>query len=379
MHFNIYNSLILAGVIQGIIFGLVVPFSERYKAKSTLFLVALIVSYSLGNLQYLLPDIGKMSLQYMYSFVYLPLASIMAPLFYFYVTFFIDPDRKHTRFEKLLFLPFLVFLVITIVFRILIIFNVANGSMYPIFKTIIDIHEIFSIGLTIAVLTVVLYKLYAFEKMNDAYKVEHIRPQLKWLKLTIGFIYILTILWAYLTFINLVYPERYISYYSLWLGLAASIYWLGHIGIYKFGINNDRIRIRKYSLEKYTPVLVVQSKNEHIKAFEHLLIHEKVYLDSKLSLEIVASNLEISPSHLSRTINNELGTSFSDYVNGLRIETAKNYLENPEFSNYTMISIGLEAGFNSKSAFFDVFKKATGKTPSAYQKENKKYLKKKAS
>jgi len=51
------------------------------------------------------------------------------------------------------------------------------------------------------------------------------------------------------------------------------------------------------------------------------------------------------------------------------VNEAKSYLKNPEFSNYTITAIGLEAGFNSKSSFYEVFKKATGTTPFSYKKE----------
>ena len=63
-----------------------------------------------------------------------------------------------------------------------------------------------------------------------------------------------------------------------------------------------------------------------------------------------------------------MNTSFPDYLNSYRIEEAKSYLKNPEFSKYTIVSIGLEAGFNSKSSFYSVFKKATGQTPATFKK-----------
>ena len=63
-----------------------------------------------------------------------------------------------------------------------------------------------------------------------------------------------------------------------------------------------------------------------------------------------------------------MNTSFPDYLNSFRIEEAKSYLKNPEFSKYTIVSIGLEAGFNSKSSFYSVFKKTTGETPAAFKK-----------
>ena len=55
--------------------------------------------------------------------------------------------------------------------------------------------------------------------------------------------------------------------------------------------------------------------------------------------------------------------SFPDYVNNLRVGKAKEFLRTGEFSNYTLVAIGLEAGFNSKTSFYNTFKKNTGLTP----------------
>lgn len=44
-------------------------------------------------------------------------------------------------------------------------------------------------------------------------------------------------------------------------------------------------------------------------------------------------------------------------------------LDNSDFSNYTIIAIGLEAGFNSKASFYRAFKKFEGITPREYLKK----------
>ena len=95
---------------------------------------------------------------------------------------------------------------------------------------------------------------------------------------------------------------------------------------------------------------------------------QKRYRDSDLTLDRIADELDLSNSYLSRIIKAELGVGFVDYVNTLRVEEAKLYLLKPEFSNYTLVSIGIEAGFNSKSAFYSSFKKITGQTPSDFKK-----------
>jgi len=62
--------------------------------------------------------------------------------------------------------------------------------------------------------------------------------------------------------------------------------------------------------------------------------------------------------------------NFSDYINSLRVDEAKKLLKNADFEAYTIVAIGLECGFNSKSTFYTAFKKFTGQTPTAYRKQH---------
>ncbi|HMB99534.1 MAG TPA: AraC family transcriptional regulator [Flavobacteriaceae bacterium] len=380
MTFNIFNILIIVGIIQGFIFTGVFLFSKKYHAKSTFYLVALIVCYSLGNLMYILPDIGAMSLWTMYGYFYIPFASIDAPILYFYVILFLYPSKKILTIEKLLFAPFIIVLILALFFRVRLFLGLdAVDPINSTYGAIIVYTEMFSVVFSIVLISICLHKTFEYEKKNKQYDKTIIRSDIKWLKITLSIILLFTFLWAYLTFRNLYVTSGETIYYSLWLGLALMIYWLGHIGVYKYGIIADRNKIRKYVNEKNTiynkhtnnssGYSSSKHTNEYIDALEKLLLQEKIYLDSNLTLDTVASNLNLSSSYLSKIIHNELNTSFPDYLNSFRIEEAKNYLKNPDFAKYTIVSIGLEAGFNSKSSFYNVFKKYTGKTPMAYKKD----------
>jgi len=71
---------------------------------------------------------------------------------------------------------------------------------------------------------------------------------------------------------------------------------------------------------------------------------------------------------LSKLINNYSEYNFSDYINSLRVAQAKALLKDDDFDNYTIVAIGLECGFNSRSTFYTAFKKFTDLTPSEYRK-----------
>lgn len=107
--------------------------------------------------------------------------------------------------------------------------------------------------------------------------------------------------------------------------------------------------------------------NEYFKKLEDLMRFKKMYRNPCLCLSSVAEALGISACYLSSMVNSLLNKSFIDFVNEYRIADIKRNLSSENFAHYTIVSVGLEAGFNSKSAFYSAFKKSTGITPSQYQ------------
>jgi AraC-like DNA-binding protein len=95
---------------------------------------------------------------------------------------------------------------------------------------------------------------------------------------------------------------------------------------------------------------------------------EKPFLNPDLSLPQLSAELNVSSHYLSQVINEQFNLNFFDFVNGYRVEEFKQNVRKPEFSNYSLLGIAFECGFNSKTAFNRIFKQATGLTPSQYRK-----------
>jgi len=53
------------------------------------------------------------------------------------------------------------------------------------------------------------------------------------------------------------------------------------------------------------------------------------------------------------------------------VQEAKRLLLDSKNKNFTILSVGFEAGFNSKTTFNTVFKKFTGLTPTEYREKQK--------
>lgn len=100
---------------------------------------------------------------------------------------------------------------------------------------------------------------------------------------------------------------------------------------------------------------------------KELFENEKVFLDSKLTLEKVANLVDTSSRNVSRAINEHDGTNFSDFVNSYRIEKAKNLLTAKTHTKEKIAAIAYDCGFGNVTSFNLAFKAATKHTPSSYR------------
>ncbi|MEO0571181.1 MAG: AraC family transcriptional regulator [Bacteroidota bacterium] len=105
------------------------------------------------------------------------------------------------------------------------------------------------------------------------------------------------------------------------------------------------------------------------RTIEHFFLENKSYLNPKFSLSELSEATKIKKHHLSQVINSEMNTKFYDLVNSKRIDYAIDLIKQRNHDELTLEGLGYECGFNSKSVFFQNFKKYTGKTPGNFKKE----------
>jgi AraC-like DNA-binding protein len=127
---------------------------------------------------------------------------------------------------------------------------------------------------------------------------------------------------------------------------------------------NGSIENNKYKNSK----LSLADKKKIIEKLNHTVEENKYYLTPNLTIKKLAQELDVQSKHLSQVINEDFGQNFCDYINSCRIEDAINQLKDSKQQQKTILEICYAIGFNSKSAFNDVFKKQTGLTPTAYRK-----------
>ncbi|WP_409150157.1 helix-turn-helix domain-containing protein [Sphingobacterium sp. BS-2] len=92
-----------------------------------------------------------------------------------------------------------------------------------------------------------------------------------------------------------------------------------------------------------------------------------LFVDSKMSLALLASYLETNTITLSKIINTYKEMNFNDYINGLRVRYIIERIKNePKFEQYKISYLAEVSGFSSHSIFSKAFKKSTGVTPSQF-------------
>lgn len=94
--------------------------------------------------------------------------------------------------------------------------------------------------------------------------------------------------------------------------------------------------------------------------------NEKPYLNPELSLQELADSIEEKRYFLSIVINHKHQQNFYEFINRYRIEEVKTMLADPKNKHLKLISIALDAGFNSKASFYRTFKQMTNMTPSQF-------------
>ena len=96
--------------------------------------------------------------------------------------------------------------------------------------------------------------------------------------------------------------------------------------------------------------------------------NEKLYLEPDLTLPVLADKVNCSINHLSQVVNSGFNMSFFDFLNSYRVREAKLILSDSYDRSKSILDVSFAVGFNSNSAFYAAFKKATGVTPAQFRR-----------
>ncbi len=133
----------------------------------------------------------------------------------------------------------------------------------------------------------------------------------------------------------------------------------------------DNELIQAKDVKKYSgSALGDDQKIVLISKLQQLMLSEKLYINAKLSIEDVATNLGTNSKYISQIVNETFNKNFYNFINSYRIEEAKRLLVSEESEKYSILGIAQSVGFVSKSAFNVAFKRLTGATPTEFKNKS---------
>lgn len=342
---------------------MIIILNKRLKSNTNIFLAFTILSLSLSNFQYWLIDTNIIP-RHLYEqnvVWYIPFEFLILPFFYFFVKSFIN--QTILKKEVLLIFSPLVFSIIYLMIR-----NLLSSDILVV-KFLNIVVEYVSIIFSIVLIILIFIILKDNEKKSKTYKSIQVLINTKWIKRSLSLGTLLCLLWAlsFNIFENLL-NEGYYKYYPLWIGISVLVYWIGYTAILQRHLYNQSVEIRNKILHKKAKSPKKSNGSSSFLKIYSSIIEDKLYLNPNLSIKNLSHEFNISEGYMSQIINKNSDTNFNDYINSLRVNEAKKMLVNSDYDNYTIVAIGLEAGFNSKSSFYSAFKKFTDKSPLEYKK-----------
>ncbi|MEM6359959.1 MAG: helix-turn-helix domain-containing protein [Bacteroidota bacterium] len=130
-------------------------------------------------------------------------------------------------------------------------------------------------------------------------------------------------------------------------------------------VNADDLSImnlrEKYQSSSLSPQLAAEIYVKLTSA-----IDQYVYLNPELTLALLAEQFATNQKYLSQVIHENFDMNFNRFINKYRVKHCKKLINSGSAGALTIEAIGLESGFNSRTAFYSAFRLETGETPGEY-------------
>lgn len=301
---------------------------------------------------------------------------MIAPVFYLSVSYYIEPVKKWRNIYGLHF---------SLAFFILFLILLAACFSPPATQNEVSPHTLENVKNVVNAifsLQVILYCAAACRKLVKHHRnIQNLNStianvDLGWLKNLSVAVIVIAVFWLADIIFNLSDHSLVFDFLSSMIYLSAvfyiSYFWLKQQEVFPYS-DADKTSVDTIINKTTNPNNRFPKTNEKLEELKvgllELFATQKPFLMSDLTLVGLAKNLNISPHLLSFVINKGFNENFYQFVNRYRIEEAKKLLADKNMDHLSLLGIGFEVGFNSKTVFNTTFKKMTGQTPSQFKKQ----------
>lgn len=373
------NTIILVGIIQGIILTTLLFFSgKRSLPKRILAVLILFITTCSLNLYLLNYSFSALPVFFRVMTDTLPLvlAIPMGPLIWLYVQASLDNDfrltRKHIRhfYPSILDLvPYLILLVADIG-RLT---NTMSGAQRYGAGIFVDDYNVYADIPRWLSITVYLWlsRQYIVQRKQQQLPMPENRSRWvqQFLQLFLGFQFI----W-FLYLVPYIIPATRnwlldtVDWYPIFIPLAVLVYWLGLKGYLVSQKSSDGANHKSMAPVVRVPQNTVQQVIEQLRT---AMEQDLLYLNPELNVNLLAQHTGIAPKMVSSVLNQHLDKSFSSFVNEYRVAAFKKRIQEEEMQHLTITGIAMECGFSSTATFQRIFKQLTGLSPSGFMQQSK--------
>ncbi|HCM34037.1 helix-turn-helix domain-containing protein [Chryseobacterium sp.] len=373
----IYTTLLNIAIFQGIVLGVVILKSSLFNSKSNKYLAYLLFALSMVLLNYVFEIEGAFKSYPLLCFLDYIEWIFLLPVFIFqFIINRIDDTVKNRQRTYLYYIPFAYSSTFAIIYHL--------NDILGIYK--ITDSGIFIINILRLIQLLFAFIIILFPPFYSYFMIRHLKdPQeKKWVITLLTTLYLLLSTWL-ITYMTGFFFGIDISSTMSGLALSATfiMHWTAYIGIYKYKLAKNKEAVYNFlnqdSAIPYPNLQIAENSapqeyketitadNLYFQKLELLCKNDHIYTDSTLNREKVAEKLGISAGYVSQIVNTITGDNFANYINQYRVEAVKEMISDPEYENYTLLTMGLESGFTSKTTFYKAFKKVTGQTPNEYK------------
>lgn len=357
----IITIIIYAGIVQGFFISWLLILTKRHNgANKYLAILLAAMSLSIAHSVFVIPEIHK-AMEDPFR-IREPFLMLIIPLIWLYVRKLQEPQYHFSLHSAMHFIPFIVFMSVSIP-------AFMHSSPEHQQNFLSDHAILFDSAIWLVLL--IQYSAYLVQilKITGKYRVQAEEElsnleqvDISWLRVFLySFIIVLVLL-------AVMFVTAMHNIPSGWMNNTVSvvftiiIFVLGSKGLFQKSIY-PKPELPTKTESKIRPVNE-ELKNTLLKFMEA----QKPQREFELTLTSLAAMVKMSRNQLSEVINTGIGCSFYDFINRYRVEDVKQMMAIPSYNKYTLLAIGFEAGFSSKSTFNSIFRKFTGLTPSEYRK-----------
>lgn len=360
--------LLAIGSIQGLIYGFILLKSTKYNrhANRILAIILLLLSYRLSIQIMRLFGLGYYDSWY---YVMIDISWAYGALIYFYTRAHTQPVFKFNSKDWVHFLPVIIQIICSVFVRLQNLFW--DGTKDSLSWLGYYGYVVWMNNSTIYIIASILIIVYAYksQKLLNSVdeKFEINTTKSGWIKRIIKsflvyFSLVLFVLLVDLLIFKSVNDGSYFYftrfyYYPFFIGIAIITYWIGLEG---FARRNDPETIAKTIINPDE----LERLKDIFRKLENAMENDKLFKDQELSLNSIAEQLNIKPYLISKSLSEVYNKRFNDFVNEYRVKEVQSLLQDSNNSKYTLLSIAMDAGFNSKSSFNRAIKKQLGILPS---------------